>query len=515
MRKSIARFLIVIFIVCLISGCSQQGTATEQPVIGIIASEDMPVLTQDSGPAQGGRLSLFITQPVTLNPLYTDDPYLRLMSQFIFDALYMTEEGKEPRAFLAQEMKTYDNPLIVDIMLQEATLHNGETLSASDVAFTIEAIKKAKSKSPYYANVVNIESVKAIDKRSFRLVLIKADDKLAEKLTFPILPESVFKDWPSEGIDPDVRLIGSGAYRMDSFDGSILSVSRFDGWWYESHLGHPVWMDGIDFKIYENEDDMIQAFNKNEVDVAVVHEGDLEAYSKRTDIQVNRFMGDRLEYILLSNLGAENNRMADQEFREILLKYLKWYITLNPIEGSNAGSSQLIAHGGAEIMTTQEEVLEKLTALGMLYDEKNKNFYYYKNGSKLPFTLRVRYNSLDIDRLKTGEWLQKAMMNIGIQVVLDKSSQKDEKTLINSKKFDIMLLGCRIPLTLDLQETLDLVVQSFGYPDNQAVILPIYRKNHAVLYNSKIKGPRLADWKNIYNGWTDWYLVQSGKNPDE
>ncbi len=510
MRKTIAWFLLIICIIGIIPGCAQQASTTEEPVIGIIASEDMPILIQDSGPAQGGRLKLFMTQPETLNPLYTDNEYVRLMSQFIFDALYQSEEGKEPVAFLAKEMKTYDNPLIVDITIHEATLHNGEKLSASDVAFTIDAIKKAKNKSPYYANVVNIESVKVFGDRSFRLVLIKADDKLAEKLTFPILPESVFKDWSTEGIDPSARLIGSGAFKMDSYDGSVLSLSRFDGWWYAADLGHPVWMDGIDFKIYENEDVMIQAFNRNEIDVAVVYEGDLKSYSKRTDIQVNIFKGDRLEYILLSNVGAENNRMADPEFREILLKYLNWYMPLNPIEGNDANSSELKAHGGAEIMNTQEEVIEQLIGLGMLYDEKKKSFYYYKNGSRLSFTLRVRYNSLDIDRLRTGEWLQKAFLDIGIQVVLDKSSQKDEKALMNNKKFDMMLLGCRMPLIADLQETLDLVVQSFGYPDNQAVILPLYRKNHAVLYSSKVKGPRLANWKNIYNGWTDWYLVETG-----
>ena len=82
-----------------------------------------------------------------------------------------------------------------------------------------------------------------------------------------------------------------------------------------------------------------------------------------------------------------------------------------------------------------------------------------------------------------------------------------QKELIKSGKFDMMLLGCRIPLYSNKNETVQFAKKSLNISHANEVIFPLYRKFGAVIYHNYIRGERNPVWKNIYNGWQQWYLV--------
>ena len=517
MKKSTIWVLIIVLLSSGLAGCSQQIPSQTKPVTGVIDEGNMPVLTQDSGPAQGGRLNLFMTKPDSLDPIYTLNPYIRYLSQFMFDSLFVADGEKSCKNSLAESWQLSADGLMLDIKLRDGIMfHDGTSLSSSDVAYTIDAIQKAASRGVYYGNVENIDSTKATDRLHIRLILKKTDPDLLTKLTFPILPEHIFKDWPIEGYDPAQKPIGSGAYKFNYMDDKTISLSRNDKWWYASApdgLQHAVWMDGIDFKIYGNENEMMPAFQKQEIDIAFVAEGNLDSYSNRADILYNRYAGNRFEYILLSTVGAENARMSDAAFRTALLKYMGWCMAQEPIKAGTPASEESKEYGAPDSRIGKEDAIKALTGLGMVYDEAKNTLYFLKNGSKIPVTLTVNYNSLDPDRLVTGEWIQKALSEIGINVTLGKSTESEEKNLVSGKKFDIMILGSRIPLYSNMDENVSLLKQSLGCQDAGAVILPLYRKDEAALYSPKIRGPRLPLWKNTLNGWMGWYLVQAPAKP--
>ena len=74
MKKTAIVALIFVFLLGL-AGCGQQ-VINQEDYSYYAVREEMPVLTQDSGPAQGGRLRLFMTTPDSLNPIYTFNPYI-------------------------------------------------------------------------------------------------------------------------------------------------------------------------------------------------------------------------------------------------------------------------------------------------------------------------------------------------------------------------------------------------------------------------------------------------------
>lgn len=508
MKKTAIVALIFVFLLGL-AGCGQQ-VINQEDYSYYAVREEMPVLTQDSGPAQGGRLRLFMTTPDSLNPIYTFNPYISDLSLFVFDSLFVADGEKSCVNSLAESWQLSEDGMTLDIRLRDGVkYHDGSEFSAKDVAFTIEAIRNAGSRSPYTDYIRNIDSVMVPDRLNIRIILKKPDPDYLLKLTFPILPGHVFEDWPIDGYDPDKKLIGTGAYKYDSFNEGVISLYRNDDWWYASvpdGLDHPIWIDGIDFIVHDGDYEMMAAFQKNIIDIATVSGNNMDYYSNRSDILYSQYVGNRFEYILISATGADGRRTESSEFRAALLKYLAGYIDLNPLETGIPAVTEVDL--GRE-KAGREDTLEALEQMGMTYDEKKNTLYSYRNGVKTALTLSVKYNSLDLDRQITAEWIQAALQEIGIKVVLENASQEDEIKAVSNGRFDMMILGSRIPLYSNLEETLELLSRALGVEGREAVILPLYRKREAVLYSMEIRGVKNPFWKNIFNGWTEWYIVQS------
>lgn len=505
--KKTAILVLVIILMAGMAGCGQQ--VVNQDDYGYYTGrEEMPVLTQDSGPAQGGRLRLFMTTPDSLNPLYTLNPYVRNLSLFVFDSLFIADGEESCTNLLAESWQLSEDGLTLDIRLRDGIrYHDGTEFSAKDVAFTIDAIRNTGAKGPYADSVRNVDSVMAPDRLNVRIIFKKPDPDCLLKLTFPILPGHVFKDWPIDGYDPDRKLIGTGAYQFVSFRDGVISLSRNDNWWYTSAPdgpGHPIWIDGIDFIVYDGDYEMMPAFQKHLIDIATVSGDNMDYYTNRSDIAYSPYVGNRFEYILFSTVGSENRRMENAAFRTALFNYLSAYMETNPL-----GIGVPADEGISESPAGREDTLAALEQLGMVYDEKKNVLYTYRSGVKTPLNLSVKYNSLDLDRLAAAEWIQAALQEIGINVILEKSKEEEEIRAVSNGKFDMMILGSRIPLYSNLEETLGLLCKTLGYEDQEAVIMPLYRKREAVLYSLDIRGSRKPFWKNTLNGWTEWYLVQS------
>lgn len=512
MKKTTAIIAALLLLLMGLAGCSREA-ASQDDTGYYTGREEMPVLSQDSGPAKGGCLSLFMTTPDSLNPLYTLNPYVRNLSLFVFDSLFIADGENSCVNMLAESWQLSEDGLTLDIRLRDKiAFHDGTEFSAKDVAFTIDAIRNAGARSPYMDNVANIDSVMVTDRLQVRLIFRKRDPNWPLKLTFPILPEHVFKDWPIDGYDPEQKLIGTGAYRYEAIQEDVISLTRNDDWWYVSApdgLGHPVWIDRIAFVIHGGDHEMMSSFQKNIIDIATVSGSGMDYYSNRSDILYSPYVGNRFEYLLLSNTGSDNRKMENAMFRAALLRYLAGYMGQNPLE-LGISAVEEVTWGSIENRAGREDAIVALEQLGMVYDENKNVLYTYRNGVKTPLTLNLKYNNLDLDRETVAKWIQTALKEIGINVVLEKSSEDDEMRAVSNRRFDMMILGSRIPFYSNMEETLELICENLGLDGEEAVILPLYRKPGAVLYSLEIRGVKKPFWKNVYNGWTEWYLVQPG-----
>ncbi|MGI6084900.1 MAG: ABC transporter substrate-binding protein [Acetivibrionales bacterium] len=509
MRKIHIICIIILILAGIFAGCGQKPRNTQESPITGIDSETVKVIYEDEGPSQGGILNLFMVKPKSLNPLTTQDTYVRQLSAFVFDSLFFEDESGAIKKGLVDSYSFSHDGLILDIELKDNILfHDGKTLSSDDVSFTLETIKNAGKKSLYRDHVANIHSIKALTRLSFRLVLNKADDKFTERLTFPIVPKHVFEDWPIEGHKDSLKLIGTGPFKFHSYNEDSIMLLRNDSWWFleaEEGLSHPIWLDGITFRLYSDKSQMMQAFQRRQIDIAWLQDGDLDSYSKRADIFFNKYVSNSLEFLVVSPDGTAGSPVKQEGFRAAIIKYLRWYEEQNPI---NRGETAIhFDDAGSDDKTDRNTTINALIDLGFYYDYNRDYLYSYKNNVKTQVSLSLTYNGLNLDREYTGQWLIRAFDGIGINVTVQTVDIARQQELIKSGKFDMMLLGCRIPLYAKNDETLEFAKQSLNISHAKEVILPLFRKYGAVLYHYHIRGKRNPLWENIYNGWQEWYLV--------
>ncbi|NLM75992.1 MAG: ABC transporter substrate-binding protein [Clostridiaceae bacterium] len=512
--KSVLKLItVVLIVVCFLSltGCSKLFDALNTEELNPdVAGDDsnMKIKREDSGPSHGGTLNLFMYKFNTLNPLTTKNKTVHHLSLFIFDTLFYKDDG-ELKNILARSFSVSQENTVYDVQIYDNVyFHDGKQLTAEDVVFTINAILDAGSRSFYYNNVSNIVSIKVIDRLSFRIILDKPDGEFTNKLTFPIVPGHIFNDWPVEGHSENFKLVGSGPFIFESCEDNQIILSRNDSWWLVDTgiIDHPVWIDNIVFKIYPNEFDMMSAFQKKEVDIAWIEDGDMKAYSRRTDILYNEFENNIIEFMAFSQKGTKNSPISRPDFRRALIEYLCWYSDLNPINNGNIKLNAIKCFNPYQKKTDRVTTLNKLEEYGFTYDEEKNSLTSGKNTAQI--TLKLLYNSINENRYMLGEWIKKALLEIGIQVDIQSASYEEEQQAVATGDFDIILLGCRIPFAADISDVPDLIKESLNMAGHDDVILPLYRKSGAVLYHNYIRGERRPTWNNIYNGWIDWYLVK-------
>lgn len=509
MKKARSIILSIVLIALTISGCSFQiGESPQEPITGIDGGS-VKVIREDEGAEQGGVLNLFMTTPRTLNPLTTSDLYVKQLSAFVFDSLFYEDASGDINNALVKNYSFSQDGLILDIELKDNILfHDGTTFTSDDVEFTIEMIKDAGKKSIYYQQIMSIQSINILTRTKFRIILNKADEAIVGCLIFPILPEHIFKDWPIEGHDDSMKLVGSGPFIFESYADNSINLIRNEFWWFlneEDGLNHPIWLDGISFKIYPNQSDMIQAFQRQQIDIAWLEQGEIESYSKRADIFFNKYVSNIIELLVMSSKGGGNSPLAKDEFRSIMVKYLRHYSSENPLE---KGMTTFDSNKASDFMN-KAETIAALEEIGFHYDMDREYLYTYRNNYKYPVKLSLSYNALNTDREKISVWLTEAMDNIGVIIQTKTATSEDLQKLIKNGKFDLMLLGSRIPFCSNQGETLNVLNYNLNMNEEKDAIYPLYRKYGAVLYHNYIRGERNPIWNNIYNGWTEWYLVHT------
>lgn len=506
MKKLSIYCLIIFSLTIALSGCLEQVIDFDkEPVSNNIQGLDN-VSIEDKGPSQGGFLNLFMLQPGTFDK-NSEDQIISQLSEFVFEGLFSENKDGVTGKKLVDTYYLSGDDLILDIKLKDNVLfHDGKILTSDDVTYSVETIKSIGSRSLYYYNVENIESVKALDRLNLRIIF-KKPDKTFNRLTFPIVAIHSIGDRSDEG-QSELKIIGTGPFRFDSYKDNMVTLLRNDSWWRlqdDNGMDHPIWPDGIIFSLYSDESEMMQAFLKKEIDIAYLEEGRFEDYTNRSDIFCKTYESNHLEFLALSNKGRINSPVSQESFRTIIINYLSWYATTDPlIKGESALKYQSASSENAE----RQSFLKMFEEAGYVYKSDKNLLVFYKNGSNIPVTLSLEYNGVNTDRKIASEWIKTALFKIGIEVIPEAESSSEQLSSVKSGKFDMILLGCRLPYFAEEEEIIGMIKESIYLSGHNSVILPLNTKSGAVLYHNRIRGNKTPKWQNIYSGWENWYIVE-------
>ncbi|MBW7884845.1 MAG: ABC transporter substrate-binding protein [Caldilineaceae bacterium] len=147
-----------------------------------------------------------------------------------------------------------------------ATFHDGEPVTASDVAFSFNLYKNTAGFPflPVYTDY--FESVEAVDERTVVIKLSEAIPNMESQLyTLFVLPEHVWGGLEGQAAVEfqNLEMIGSGPFKLVEYSQNQFVRLETNRDFY----GTPAKIDGVVFQTFDNADALVQALRTGQVDM--------------------------------------------------------------------------------------------------------------------------------------------------------------------------------------------------------------------------------------------------------
>lgn len=202
--------LMLICLVVIVTGCSKTTGPSDNTTTG--AKDEVVVAYSPD---------IFNT----LNPFETNAYSDAFVFNQVYETLAVADENGEPASCLAKTWEVSEDGKIYTIKLvEDAKFHNGETLKASDVAFTYSYAKDFPSRTNFY-NMV--EKVEVIDDSTIKFELTTPTPLfLIYSQEIPIINEKFVNE--NDG-DFSKVACGTGPYILKNFDPAVkVELTRFE-----------------------------------------------------------------------------------------------------------------------------------------------------------------------------------------------------------------------------------------------------------------------------------------------
>jgi len=222
-------------------------------------------------PARGGEYSEgVIGSPRFINPIYAAPSDVdRDLTELIYSGLMKYDNDGKIVPDLVKEYEILEEGRIYEFYLKENLFwENGEPLTAEDVIYTIKTIQNPSLKSPIRASWLGV-NVEKISETGFRFELQNPSAVFLENCTLKILPKHIWQDISDQNFPLSVynlQPVGSGPYKINdltqSKEGNITSLELGANPYY---AGQSPNIPKITFYFFDNENDLISAFNSGKI----------------------------------------------------------------------------------------------------------------------------------------------------------------------------------------------------------------------------------------------------------
>ena len=146
MKKVVKLVSILLALMVFVVGCSAD---TEKK------SEEKNTSKQDGSQ----YINLTMIKPTTINPILNNDKSVSYVLNLVYDSLFEFDENYNLQPKLVDSYNISSNNKSINITLKDnIKWHNGQSLTASDVKYTYDLIKK-NTDSSYYSLVSNISKI--------------------------------------------------------------------------------------------------------------------------------------------------------------------------------------------------------------------------------------------------------------------------------------------------------------------------------------------------------------------
>lgn len=230
-------------------------------------------------PEVGGTLTEgVIGTPRFVNPVLAISDTDKDLTGLIYSGLMKKNPDGTMVTDLAENYTVSPDGLTYTFKIKSnSTFHDKYPLTANDVVFTIEKIKDSLIKSPMQAVWQGV-SVSEDDKDPYVVIFNLSEPYAAflDNLTIGILPKHIWDNFDSEEFNLtefNLKAIGSGPYKINNIkERNNGLIEEIELGLFKNYSGQKPFIKNINFKFYKNENDLIKAYKKGNVDqISSIH----------------------------------------------------------------------------------------------------------------------------------------------------------------------------------------------------------------------------------------------------
>ena len=387
----------------------------------------------------------------TLNPLVSQSEDVYYISKLIYDGLFEFDENMNAAPKLVQEYTVDTEKAAIHIELKEGVKwHSGKSLKAEDVRFTVNAIKQAGSKSPYYNKCSRIMYVNVQNNRELTIYFNNNYDCSLDMLTFPIVPSADYDNAyqfvvDTENFKPD----GTGMYEYASYNYLKRLRLKPNEDYYETAATNKIYISILPDSSYASALTEI-----NEVTCYIDKSADGYSTVMDKDLAMYDIISGQVEFVVFNtkkaNLSSEKMRRAiaygiDSE-KIVKNAYASDAVLADTLYYPNFLG---VAETGQMSDYNYEKAKELLAELG-LADVDADGLLEDASGNSVSFTILVKKSNAQ--RVSAGRIIKKNLETLGIEANVKALSAKEYKQAVAAKNFDLLIAGCEMEETYDLRE---------------------------------------------------------------
>lgn len=459
--------------------------------------------------------------PAGLDPQTTSDGIASQVMAQVFDNLVSRDEDGNYHAELAEDwVVSEDGTELTFTLRQGVKFHNGETMTADDVVFSINrAIESSITKTI----TSNIQSVEKIDDNTVKVTLPFPYGAALECISnhyLVIISQKAYEEDP-EGFNTNP--VGTGPYRFVSWErGSKVTLERFEEYW-----GDPASIQNVVFKVYTDSSTAVLAFEAGELDFMYnVPQVDRAKFLDTETVNYVEAPMNGNAFILFNN--------RDGVFSDVRVRQAVTYavdrdaIVIGALEGVGIPVSVIVspvATGYPEDLQGNPRDLEKAKALlaeagypnGFSVEMKIAQGDMYKKPSEIIQSQLAEIGiDVQISLMEKSTWSQEVITNRNYDMSFEVATYalNDGDAIYNfyhSDKIDNGLnhVLCAIPELDELldagKRTTDQEARNEIYRQvcqiilDQAVVCPVYTSYASAMAPNTLKGLDRASSVNEYN----------------
>ena len=531
------RFLVLFLVVAIFfSGCTAKNNQESSQLTAVQVGDANKINKKDNK-----DLTLSMRTAATLNPLINEDATVDNVLRMMYEPLVGINESYKPVASIAESWYYSDEGRELTLKLKQGLKwHDGSSIKAEDVIFSLNTLRQAGENSVYKACIERVASFSKTDEYTVAVRFTEAFGGNIYAMSFPLISSAYYSGESVLTSSKNLVPLGNGVYAFDDYtEAKELRLKAVDN----SFANKPS-IENVIVNITMDADTDVYTFSQRLTDCVLADETvlgkiDLDEGAKKFSYTDN--------YYDFLGFNFKNEIFNDKNVRKAVALAVPVESIIEGVYLSNAVAVDTPLNPQSWLNSVTESTYEyNLTAAreclensGFNLDENEKvRAKAYSDGiKKLSFTILV--NQENEERCQAAYKIAEELNGIGFDVKTEKVSYENYISRLESGDFDMYMAGWELSLVPEFgflfktggignyggysnaktDELIDIMYSAVGEAAMRTAMsqlqmqicaeIPcvsiVFRKS-ALFVDERITGNIMPLQFNSYNGIEDWYI---------